>query len=77
MLCEAYCRSNVSASIIGCPFLLNLWLYERLNIGHPQLRSYKEYDDAFYFHNEFNLHDAVDGPVMGSLWCKCDVGNTS
>lgn len=57
--------SKVSSSepiFVGCPLLLQLWSWERLPIGRPQM--------DFSPYQLLPMHeDEVDRPTMGSLWC--------
>ena len=47
---------------VGCPLLLQLWLYERFPAGRPEMN--------FEPYAKLSLdHDDVDRPTMGSLWC--------
>jgi len=50
-----------------------LWLFERFDIGRPQLFSYEPYEYNFYTLDEFGVPDPMDGPTMGSIWCRRQV----
>jgi len=60
-LCTACVRATAVEPIFaGCPLLLQLWSYERFQIGRPVV------DQAAFRHRDHG--DDVDRPTMGWLW---------
>ena len=62
-MCMAVSKgSKTQGILLGCPLLLLLWSYERLQVGRPSVdrREYNRLPAS---------HDDVDRPTMGLLWC--------
>lgn len=69
-LCDACVKVDATAVLTGCPLLLQLWSYERFAIGRP-LMDHTSYGEALYG------EVGVDGPTMGTLWCRRRVSTRS
>jgi hypothetical protein len=61
-LCCGCTKSYVQSKLDGCPLFLQLWSFERFQIGRPQVEK-QTYDPDMYG------EDDIDGPTFGSLWC--------
>jgi hypothetical protein len=62
-LCSAVTRpASREAILLGCPFLLQMWIHEWFDIGRPRT-NLSEYEQATDDTNPADL------PTMGSLWC--------
>jgi hypothetical protein len=62
-LCSAVTRPmSREAILLGCPLLLQMWIYERFDIGRPRtdLSEYETAPDGT---------DPAGLPTMGYLWC--------
>ncbi len=60
-LCSACLKSkSVEPTFTGCPLLIQLWSYERFQIGRPVV------DHSTYGH--MSRSDPADGPTMGWVW---------
>jgi hypothetical protein len=48
--------------LLGCPLMLQMWIYERFDIGRPKadLSEYQTLPEDT---------DPADLPAIGSLWC--------
>ena len=63
-LCDACHRIQDNSILSGCPLLLQLWSFERFQIGRPQL-DLRAYTITLYV-----AADEVDRPTMGTVWCR-------
>jgi hypothetical protein len=62
-LCLAVSRPMSKEGILlGCPFLLQMWIHERFDIGRPKA-------DLSEYQTPPEDADPADLPTMGSLWC--------
>ena len=61
---DACHRAQDSSIVSECPLLLQLWSYERFQIGRPQL------DLGVYTVSLYTEDDDVDRPTMGTVWCR-------
>jgi hypothetical protein len=62
-LCEGCVKVDPTAVFTGCPLLVQLWSYERFQVGQPAM-DHSSYGHALYYPDE------VDRPTMGTLWCR-------
>ena len=62
-LCDACHRAQDSSILPGYPLLLQLWSFERFQIGRPQL------DLGAHVVSLYDEDDDVDRPTMGTMWC--------
>ena len=60
-LCDSCRKTHENAILAGCPLLLQLWSYERIAVGRPQV-SHEAYHEVMYGDEEH------DRPTMGTLW---------
>ena len=63
-LCDACHRTQDNSILSRCPLLLQLWSFERFQIGRPQL-DLRAYTISLYV-----AADEVDRPTMGTVWCR-------
>jgi hypothetical protein len=62
-LCSTVTRpTSKEVILLGCPFLLQMWIHKRFDIGWPRT-DLSEYESAVDGTNPADL------PTMGSLWC--------
>lgn len=64
-LCDMARWVGDSSILSGCPLLLQLWSFERFQIGRPQL-DLGTYTVAMYAAATAD----VDRPTMGTVWCR-------
>jgi hypothetical protein len=59
-LCTRCSKMGTQSILLGCPFLLHLWSYERLPVGRSSVdrSSYRALEEG---------HDPLDRPTMGSM----------
>lgn len=62
-LCQACIRKKPNSNLTGMPLLLNLWSYERFQVGRPYIQP-EEYTGELYGGG------MVDRPTMGSHWTR-------
>ena len=60
-LCQACFKTEQNVVITSCPFLLQLWSYERLAIARPVINEHP-------YPQGMNDMWEEDKPTMGSLW---------
>lgn len=63
-LCQACVRKKPNSNLTGMPLLLNLWSYERFQIGRPYIQP------AQYTQELYGGANSVDRPTMGSHWTR-------
>ena len=63
--CDSCFRIGKKSNYVGCPLLLNLWIYEYLPVGRPMETCFKHEDNVY--------KDDVDAPTVGSYWTKSQV----
>ena len=66
-MCSACTKNKRSASLLGCPLLLQLWSWERFPIGRPDVDALTPWE---YRLVEANL---VALPTIGSMWARREV----
>ena len=66
-LCGACTKNKESSSLLGCPLLLQLWSWERLPIGRPDVDAHSAW--------EYPLIDPnlVDYPTFGTMCARREV----
>jgi hypothetical protein len=69
-LCYACTKSSAESILDGSPLLLQLWSFERFDIGRPQVKAHTYGFDMYG-------DDDVDRPTFGSLWCSNKVIKTT
>ncbi|CAN6351086.1 unnamed protein product [Urochloa humidicola] len=69
-LCQACIRKKPNSNLTGMPLLLNLWSYERFQVGRPYIQL-DQYTGELYGAG------MVDRPTMGSHWTRRRVSNRS
>ena len=62
-MCNACQLVSSSASILGCPLLLQLWSWDRFPVGRPDVRAGEVYPVGAFFDA-----DHIDMPTFGFLW---------
>ncbi|KAM0891221.1 hypothetical protein ACQ4PT_026537 [Festuca glaucescens] len=62
-LCRGGTKSRAGSRLDGCPLFLQLWSFERFQIGRPKVET-QTYGPGMYG------KDDVDAPTFGSLWCS-------
>jgi hypothetical protein len=65
-LCAGCTKTGTQSILLGCPFLLHLWSYNRLPVGRPSV-------DRSPYQVLQEGHGPVDRPTMGSMWCHLQV----
>ena len=68
-LTDACSRNGEDHIITGCPLLLQIWSHERMAVGRPIIHRTVYGDDLYG-------DGPIDGPTMGTLWCRNAVGIT-
>ena len=67
-LCDAVVKTGKNSVFAGCPLLVQLWCFERSQIGRPHICT-DPYGLEMYGATD------VDKPTVGSLWCRSRVTN--
>ena len=67
-MCNGCQLLSSSASILGCPLLLQLWSWERFPVGRPDVRAGEAYPVGAFFDA-----DHIDMPTFGFLWTRRQV----
>ena len=67
-MCNGCHLLSDTASILGCPLLLQIWSWERFPIGRPDVRAHEAFPvDAFFY------ADHIDMPTFGFIWTRRQV----
>lgn len=69
-LCTVCTKNSKKSALIGCPLLLQLWSYERLPIGRPNVcvgHPFQGEDMHTY------MTDGGDLPTVGAVWTRREV----
>lgn len=64
-MCRGCQLTGAKAGLLGCPLLLQLWSWERLPIGRPDVVVEDAYPMAQQFDAEF-----IDMPTFGTVWTR-------
>ena len=62
-LCQACIRKKPNSNMTGMPLLVNLWSYERFQVGRP-------YFQPEHYTAELYGAGMIDRPTMGSHWTR-------
>ena len=65
-LCNVCTKNKDSSSILGCPLLLQLWSWERLPIGRPDVDADAAWEYGLIHANPENL-------TVASVWARREV----